>query len=90
VSAIFQDWLERNEPGKKAKILDRIRSMRGGKLNDPRFGERMRGHGVFADQIRQMFEVARRKAGLSEDAPALSTAAFRRPPGNQLELELPK
>jgi DNA repair photolyase len=90
VSAIFQDWLERNDPGKKAKILDRIRSMRGGKLNDPRFGERMRGHGVFADQIRQMFEVARRKAGLSEDAPALSTAAFRRPPGNQLELELPK
>jgi DNA repair photolyase len=90
VSAIFQDWLERNEPGKKAKILDRIRSMRGGKLNDPRFGERMRGHGVFADQIRQMFEVARRKAGLAEDAPALSTAAFRRPPGNQLELELPK
>jgi DNA repair photolyase len=90
VSAIFQDWLERNEPGKKAKILDRIRSMRGGTLNDPRFGERMRGHGVFADQIRQMFEVARRKAGLAEDAPALSTAAFRRPPGNQLELELPK
>jgi hypothetical protein len=37
-----------------------------------------------------MFEVARRKAGLAEDAPALSTAAFRRPPGNQLELELPK
>ena len=90
VSAIFQDWLERNEPGKKAKILDRIRSMRGGKLNDPRFGERMRGHGIFADQIRQMFEVARRKAGLAEDAPALSTAAFRRLPGNQLELELPK
>ena len=90
VAPIFQDWLDRNEPGKKAKVLDRIRSIRGGKLNDPRFGGRMRGQGVFAEQIRQMFHVARRKAGLSGDGPALSAAAFRRPPGHQLELELPQ
>jgi len=89
VAPVFQDWLERNEPGKKAKVLDRIRSIRGGKLNDPRFVERMRGQGVFAEQIRQMFHVARRKAGLAEDGPELSTAAFRRPPGSQMELELP-
>ena len=90
VAPIFQDWLDRNEPGKKAKVLDRIRAIRGGKLNDPRFGERMRGQGIFAEQIRQMFHVACRKAGLSEGGPTLSTAAFRRPPGNQLELELPQ
>ena len=89
VAPIFQDWLERNEPGQKAKVLDRIRSISGGKLNDPRFGERMRGQGIFAEQIRQMFRVACRKAGLSEEGPELSVAAFRRPPGNQLELELP-
>jgi DNA repair photolyase len=88
VAPIFQDWLERNEPGKKSKVLDRIRSIRGGKLNDPRFGERMRGQGIFAEQIRQMFHVACRKAGLSEDGPELSVAAFRRPPGSQLELGL--
>lgn len=88
VAPIFQDWLERNEPGKKVKVLDRIRSIRGGKLNDPRFGERMRGQGIFAEQIRQMFHVACRKAGLSEDGPELSAAAFRRPPGSQLELGL--
>jgi DNA repair photolyase len=88
VAPIFQDWLERNEPGKKSKVLDRIRSIRGGKLNDPRFGARMRGQGIFAEQIRQMFHVACRKAGLSEDAPELSVAAFRRPPGSQLELGL--
>ena len=86
VATVFQDWLERNEPGKTDKVLNRIRSMRGGKLNDPRFGERMRGQGIFAEQIRQMFEVAHRKAGLAEDGPTLSTAAFRRPSGNQLEL----
>jgi DNA repair photolyase len=88
VAPIFQDWLERNEPGKKAKVLERIRSVRGGKLNDPRFGARMSGEGIFADQISQMFHVARRKAGLAEDGPDLSTAGFRRPDGGQLALGL--
>ncbi|MCX6926952.1 MAG: radical SAM protein, partial [Verrucomicrobia bacterium] len=73
---------------KKDKILDRIRGMRGGKLNDPRFGTRMRGEGVFADQIYQLFHVARRKVGIPEEGPELSSAAFRRPPGPQLVLGL--
>jgi hypothetical protein len=46
----------------------------------------MRGEGIFADQIAQMFHVARRKAGFPEDGPELSTAAFRRPEGSQLAL----
>jgi DNA repair photolyase len=65
VAPIFEEWLERNVPGKKDKVLNRIRAMRGGKLNDPRFGHRMRGEGIFADQILQMFHVALRKAGLA-------------------------
>jgi len=88
VAPIFQEWLERNVAGKKDKVLNRIRAMRGGKLNDPRFGHRMRGEGIFADQILQMFHVALRKLGLSEGGPELSTAAFRRPEGAQLGLGL--
>lgn len=88
VAPIFEDWLERTVPEKKDKVLGRIRAMRGGKLNDSRFGSRMRGEGIFADQIAQMFEVARRKAGLAEDAPELSAADFRRPEGAQLGLGL--
>jgi len=60
--------------------------MRSGELNDPRFGSRMSGESIFAEQISQMFHVARRKAGLPEDGPELSTAAFRRPEGAQLGL----
>jgi len=86
VAPIFEEWLERNVPGKKEKVLNRIRAMRGGKLNDPRFGARMRGEGIFAEQISQMFHVARRKAGLPEDGPELSIAAFRRPGGAQMML----
>ena len=88
VAPTFEAWLESNVPGKKEKVLGRIRSIRGGKLNDPRFGTRMSGEGIFADQISQMFHVARRKVGLSENGPELSIAAFRRPAKSQLELEL--
>jgi DNA repair photolyase len=88
VAPVFEQWLQRNVPGKKDKVLGRIRAIRGGKLNDPRFGSRMRGEGVFADQISQMFHVARRKVGLPEDGPELSTASFRRPEGSQLTLRL--
>jgi len=86
VAPIFEQWLESNAPEKKEKILGRIRAIRGGKLNDPRFGSRMRGEGIFAEQIAQMFHVARRKAGLPESGPELSTAHFRRPEGAQMAL----
>jgi DNA repair photolyase len=88
VAPIFLEWLERNFPDRKEKVLNRIRAIRGGKLNDPRFGSRMRGEGLFADQISQMFHVACRKVGLPEEGPELSTASFRRPEGTQLSLKL--
>jgi DNA repair photolyase len=88
VAPIFQKWLEQNFPEKKAKVLGFIRSIRGGRLNDPRFGKRMSGEGIFAEQISRMFHVARRRAGIAEDGPELSTADFRRAEGSQLALEL--
>jgi hypothetical protein len=66
--------------------LNRIREMRGGQLNDPNFGSRMRGEGIFAEQIAQMFHVACRRAGLPKREVELSVAAFRVPPGPQLTL----
>jgi DNA repair photolyase len=88
VAPIFERWLEVNFPQKLEKVLGRIRAIRGGKLNDPRFGTRMRGEGIFAEQISQMFHVACRKVGLPEDGPELSTAGFRRPEARQLRLGL--
>jgi len=85
VAPVFEAWLETHFPGKKEKILDRIRSLRGGRLNDPEFGSRMRGSGPYAETLRAMFHIAARKAGLAKSAPELSTAAFR-VPGGQMEL----
>src|SRR5215217_3999202 len=80
VRPLFEDWLARHFPDRKEKVLNRIRSMRGGKLNDARFGSRMRGEGIFADQISQLFELSRRRAGLEgRRFPRLSTAAFLGP-----------
>ncbi len=86
VSSLFEDWLSRHFPDRKDKVLNRVRAMRGGRLNDPRFRSRMKGEGVFAEQIESLFSVARRKAGLSGGKPSLSTGAFRRPAGSQLDL----
>ena len=46
--------------------------MRGGKLYDAQFGKRMRGEGIFADQMDQMFAVACRKAGIADSLIRLS------------------
>jgi len=88
VAPLFEQWLDRNFPESKDKVLGRIRAIRGGKLNDPRFGVRMRGEGIFAEQISRIFQVARRKVGLRNEGPDLSVAAFRRPQGPQLVLGL--
>jgi DNA repair photolyase len=84
VAGLFTSWLAEHRPLAQARILGRIREIRGGGLNDPRFGTRMRGEGVFAGQIGDLFQGARRRHGLCEHPPELSIAAFRPPGGVQL------
>ena len=87
VRPIFENWLERHYPERKEKVLNRIRSMRGGDLNDARFGSRMRGEGPFARHIAQLFSISCRRAGIGEGRfPRLSTAAFCRDGGVQPSL----
>jgi DNA repair photolyase len=79
VAEIFEDWLEEHFPARKEKVLNRLREMRGGRLNDPNFTTRMRGKGAFAEQIYRLFEISKRRAGIPPGFPPLSTAHFRRP-----------
>ena len=83
---LFVQWLETHFPQRKDKVLNQLRTMRDGKLYDAAWATRMHGAGIFAEQIKRIFEVARRKAGIQNNQPPLSTAAFRRPGGTQLEL----
>lgn len=86
VAPLFEAWLEKHFPNQKEKVLNRLRAMHGGKLYDSQWGKRFGGEGIFAEQIAQMFDVARRKAGLRQEDVELSTAAFRRAGGEQLSL----
>jgi DNA repair photolyase len=86
VKDLFAAWLERHFPERREKVLNRVRDLRGGKLNDPRFKSRMRGEGIFAEQIGALFKLAARRAGIGERHPELSAAAFRKPGLTQLTL----
>jgi len=87
VSDLFASWVRTHYPLKADKVLNRIRDSRDGKLNDSGFGTRMKGKGVYAEQIHQMFRIACRRSGLDKNSiPALSTAAFRRVDERQPEL----
>ncbi len=84
VKDLFVDWLENHFPEKKEKVLGAIRDVRGDKLYDARFGTRMTGEGPYAENIKNIFQVFKRKYRLDQKI-RTSTEAFRRP-GDQLDL----
>ncbi len=65
VKDVFTAWLETHFPDRAKLVLDRIRSLRHGKLNVSDWGERFRGAGIFADEIAQLFEVTARRRSVS-------------------------
>jgi DNA repair photolyase len=83
VKDLFARWLTDHFPDRKDKVLNRIRSLRGGKLNDANFGSRMRGEGIWADQLKAMFNLAKRRAALDQPFPPLDKSRFQRP-GEQM------
>lgn len=89
VKDLFEQWVREHFPDRAEKVLNRIRSMHGGKLYDATWGERMRGNGIFAEQIEQMFAAACRHAGLDPgERFKLSTAHFRVPAREEQQMSL--
>ena len=64
VKELFRNWLEVHYPLKAKHVMSRVHEMRGGRDNDPQFGSRMRGHGEFAELLRQRFAIACRRFGI--------------------------
>lgn len=83
VKELFAEWIETHFPERASKVLGRIREMRGGDLNDSRFGSRMRGEGVFAEQLRSLFDAICERRGLNRNHFELSTAAWKGPLGSR-------
>jgi DNA repair photolyase len=79
VSPLFQQWLQQHVPERAERIMARVREMRGGKNNDPSFGTRMTGTGIWAQMIRQRFDKASAKLGFQRTRFDLDLTQFRRP-----------
>ena len=79
VNPIFQRWLDQHFPDRAARVMARVREMRGGKDYDASFGTRMKGEGVWAQLLGQRMAKARARHGLDRGHPPLDLTAFERP-----------
>ena len=79
VNPLFQNWLAQHFPDRAARVMARVREMRGGRDYDSTFGTRMRGKGVWADLLAQRLEKAFARHGLDRERIELDMTLFRRP-----------
>ena len=79
VNPIFQRWLDAHFPERAARVMARIRDMRGGKDYDPDFSRRMTGEGVWSRLLFQRLDKARQRFGLRNERIELDTSQFRPP-----------
>ena len=89
LGTLFEQWLREHYPRRADRVLNLLRDARGGQLNDPRFGHRMRGEGPYAVLLAARFKAACRRFGLNEArGPALDCSLFIRDPGAPRQGEL--
>jgi DNA repair photolyase len=87
VAPLFREWLAVHFPDRASKVMSIVRSIRGGRDNDPDFFTRMRPSGVWADLFRARFRLACRRSGLAKHPFELDCTQFRPPEtGGQLRL----
>jgi DNA repair photolyase len=90
VNPLFQQWLAQHFPQRAERVMARVREMRGGQDNSSRFGERMKGQGVWAQLLEQRFLKACARLGLNRKRFELDLSRFKRPgtSGAQPQAEL--
>jgi DNA repair photolyase len=87
VAPLFREWLSVYFPERGDKVMSIVRSIRGGRDNDPDFFTRMKPSGVWADLLRARFRVACIRAGIGKERFELDCTRFRRPAvGGQMRL----
>ena len=86
VKDLFAKWLDDHQPNRKEKVLNKIRSLKNGKLNRYEFGERFRVEGAYGEQMRQLLSIHSKRLGLNEKREPLNSKEFRRPDTEQLRL----
>ncbi|MGF1463980.1 MAG: radical SAM protein, partial [Maricaulaceae bacterium] len=88
IKDLFEEWLQTHRPDAAARVMARVRDMRGGKAYEACWSTRQRGRGVFATLIAKRFKLATDRLGLGDPHLELRTDLFKRPvlAGGQLSL----
>ena len=88
IKDLFREWLETERPDRAGRVMSLVRQMRGGKDYDAEWSQRMKGQGPIADLLRQRFDRANRRLGLSQVRTPMRTDLFRPPPkaGDHMDL----
>ncbi|WP_374405447.1 PA0069 family radical SAM protein [Pelagerythrobacter sp.] len=87
VAPLFREWLSVHFPERGDKVMSIVRSIRGGKDNDPDFFTRMKPSGVWADLFRARFKLACKRAGIGKAKFELDCTRLRPPQmGGQMRL----
>lgn len=79
IGDVFADWIEKAYPLKAEKVLHRIQDCHKGKLNDSRFGTRMRGDGNIAQMVADVFALNKKKYFAGRSIPPYDLTQFRLP-----------
>ena len=79
IKLLFHDWLYKNFPDRADKVWHLIEASHDGKVNDSRWGVRMRGEGNIAQLVSQQFKKYGKLYGLNEERWDLDTTKFMRP-----------
>lgn len=79
IGPIFEHWLRQAYPDRAEKVLSQIKAAHQGKLNDSRFGLRMRGEGELAEGYSRWFKLLRNKYFGTRSMPAYNLEAFAPP-----------
>lgn len=71
LGGLFEEWLDINFPDRKQKVMHQIAECHGGTVQDNNPATRMRGEGVLAESIAQLYRIAHKKYFKQDKPPAL-------------------
>lgn len=86
IGELFTNWAQKTFPERAKKILHQIQECHGGSLNESRYGVRMSGEGIFAQQIAQQFAIAQKMYFNKKKATQLNYTLFEKEENKQLKL----
>jgi DNA repair photolyase len=81
IKFLFHDWLYKNFPDRADKVWHLIEQSHDGKVNDTRWGVRMRGEGAISQMVAQQYKKYGKLYGMNAEEWSLDTTKFQVPGG---------